>query len=243
MSSRFDNDGPQPPLLLKTPLEVYSNLRQILQSRDPLFISFADRQQSFQSYLLEIDRDQGVMALDELVPRLGEKYLAAGEPFKVEGFHEGVRISWQCESPVTISVIDGAPCYWTELPSEILYHQRRDAYRAAVPESETADVEVLDKTLGSPLFGRVIDISATGCRLRFKGDIRERLQNGAVLELLQLRLTQANIASAIEVRHVEYDSVIDMTFVGVKFHQPSGFDMRNIERFVYQLQREARRNV
>ena len=32
-----------------------------------------------------------------------------------------------------------------------------------------------------------------------------------------------------------------MSFAGIRFHKMSGLVQRNVERFVYQLQREARR--
>jgi c-di-GMP-binding flagellar brake protein YcgR len=42
-------------------------------------------------------------------------------------------------------------------------------------------------------------------------------------------------------RHVQYEEKLDTTFAGVRFHRMSGLEQRQVERFVYQLQREARR--
>jgi c-di-GMP-binding flagellar brake protein YcgR len=46
---------------------------------------------------------------------------------------------------------------------------------------------------------------------------------------------------AVELRHVQYEDKVDMTFVGTRFHRMNGLEQRQVERFVYQLQREARR--
>jgi c-di-GMP-binding flagellar brake protein YcgR len=46
----------------------------------------------------------------------------------------------------------------------------------------------------------------------------------------------------VELRHVSYDERRDATFCGMRFYQMSGLLQRQIERFVYQLQREARRH-
>jgi c-di-GMP-binding flagellar brake protein YcgR len=51
-------------------LEIAANLRQLLESHDPLIISFHERSQRFQSYVVHIDRDNGVLALDEMIPAM-----------------------------------------------------------------------------------------------------------------------------------------------------------------------------
>ena len=49
------------------------------------------------------------------------------------------------------------------------------------------------------------------------------------------------MTTAIEVRHVIFDEKLAITFVGARFHRINGQEQRLVERFVYQLQREARR--
>lgn len=243
MSTPFnDKNGPQPPLLLKAPLEIYSNLRQLQQSHDPLFISFPDRNQRYQSYLLEVSREHNLLALDELIPNEGERFLRAGEPFKIEGYHEGVRIAWRCEQQVSIDQLDGAPCYWAPIPEEITYHQRRNAFRAKLPLGEVIQAELRDPHLSKPLSARLIDISASGCKVRFTGDARNQLTPGEILEELSIKLPFGTLSTAIEIRHVEFSEKDEYTFAGLRFESPSGLQQRLIDRYVYQLQREARRN-
>ena len=65
----FDSqDAPQLPKVLTTPLEVSSSLRLLQESHDPLIITFQDRSQRFQSYVVEVDRAGNCMALDEMIP-------------------------------------------------------------------------------------------------------------------------------------------------------------------------------
>ena len=94
MSTPFTEDtGPQPPKVLKTAAEIFANLRHLQDHHDPLIISFPERSQRFQSYLVAINRERGLLALDELIPNDGERFLKNGETFNVEGFHDGVRIA------------------------------------------------------------------------------------------------------------------------------------------------------
>ena len=101
------SDAPQPPKVLTTPLEIAANLRQLLDSHDPLIITFPERSQRFQSYVVHVDRDANTLALDEMIPRDGEKYIENGEPFRIEGFHDGVRIAWECNTATTTTENDG----------------------------------------------------------------------------------------------------------------------------------------
>ena len=107
MSTPFTEDtGPQPPKVLKTAAEIFANLRHLQDHHDPLIISFPERSQRFQSYLVAINRERGLLALDELIPNDGERFLKNGETFNVEGFHDGVRIAWESNGLPTLDETD-----------------------------------------------------------------------------------------------------------------------------------------
>lgn len=242
MSSPFSQeDGPQPPKVLKAPVEIVANLRQLQQNHDPLIITFNERNQRFQSYVIEVDRDKNLLILDELMPNDGERYLANGEAFNVEAFHEGVRVAWTCEQSVRITDHEGARCYFSPMPLEVTYHQRRSAFRAPLKQSELIKIELAGDKLRTAVPGHLLDISATGCKLRFPGNITSSLQAGQVYERFTARFPFGAMTTAIEMRHVQYEDKVDTTFVGARFHRINGQEQRLVERFVYQLQREARR--
>ncbi|EJM02209.1 putative glycosyltransferase [Pseudomonas sp. GM102] len=234
-------EATQPPKVLTTPLEISGNLRQLQDSHDPLIITFHERSQRFQSYLVDVDRDSNMIALDEMIPRDGERFLLAGEPFKVEGFHDGVRIAWESNGPLTIDDSGDGRCYRGALPDEVVYHQRRNAFRAALKLAQLVDVELGGEKLKSPVTGKLLDISATGCKLRFEGDITARLQLGQVYDRFVAALPFGSMTAPVELRYLHFEERINTTFAGVRFHNMSGQVQRQVERFVYQLQREARR--
>lgn len=235
------DDAPQPPKVLATPLEISGNLRMLQDSHDPLIITFHERSQRFQSYLVDVDRERNVIALDEMIPRDGERFLLAGEPFRVEGFHDGVRIAWESNGPLTIDESSDGRCYRGALPDEVVYHQRRNAFRAALKLAQLISVELGGDKLKSPVDGKLLDISATGCKLRFEGDITAHLQLGQVYERFIAALPFGNMTAPVELRYLHFEERINTTFAGVRFHNVSGLVQRQVERFVYQLQREARR--
>nr|WP_219738721.1 flagellar brake protein [Pseudomonas bijieensis] len=222
-------------------MEISGNLRMLQDSHDPLIITFHERTQRFQSYLVNVDRETNSIALDEMIPRDGERFLLAGEPFRVEGFHDGVRIAWDGKGPLTIDESSDGRCYRGALPDEVVYHQRRNAFRAALKLAQLVSVELGGDKLKSPVDGKLLDISATGCKLRFDGDITERLQLGQVYERFIAALPFGNMTAPVELRYLHFEERINTTFAGVRFHNISGLVQRQVERFVYQLQREARR--
>lgn len=234
-------DAPQPPKVLTTPLEIVANLRALEKAHDPLIISFADRAQRFQTFLIDVDRDNATLALDEMIPRDGEKYLMAGEAFRVEGFHDGIRIAWECTT--RLDVIDNANgrCYRGDMPREVIYHQRRNAFRAALKLTSLVNVELAGDKLKQSLRGKLLDISATGCKLRFEGDCSDSLQLGQVYERYTAFMPSGKLLAGVELRHLHYEEHLGITFAGVRFHNLSGNTLRQIETFVFQLQREARR--
>ncbi|MBB4866153.1 c-di-GMP-binding flagellar brake protein YcgR [Pseudomonas nitritireducens] len=242
MSNLFvEENGPQPPKTLKAPVEIHASLRTLMDSHDPLLITFEGRSQRFQSFVVEVNRERNIVALDELIPNDGERFLQAGEDFRIEGFHEGVRIAWECKQSAFFAEIDGARCYWLPVPEQMLYHQRRNAFRAPVGQGQPVPVEISGSKLKNPVKGNLIDISATGCKIRLEGNVTDRLQPGQVYEQLTARLPFGAITVEVELRHVSFEEKVGYSFAGVRFHQMSGLVQRNVERFVYQLQREARR--
>ncbi|KGS16210.1 MULTISPECIES: flagellar brake protein [Pseudomonas syringae group] len=241
MNGSSADDAPQPPKVLNTPLEIAANLRLLVESHDPLIITFNERAQRFQSYLLEVDRDSNTMALDEMIPRDGERFIGNGESYRVEGFHDGVRIAWESSAPMEILEIDGQRTYRGPMPDEVIYHQRRNAFRAALKLAQLVDVEIGGERMKTTLTGKLLDISATGCKLRFEGDVSDRMQLGQVYDRFIAKLPFGAMTAPVELRHLHFEERFHTTFAGVRFHNMSGLVQRQVERFVYQLQREARR--
>ena len=147
----------------------------------------------------------------------------------------------KCAQNVRITEHEGARCYFSSIPPEVIYHQRRSAFRAPLTQGELIKIELAGDKLRTAIAGQLLDISATGCKLRFPGNISSSLQAGQVYERFTARFPFGPMTTAIEVRHVQYEEKLDTTFAGVRFHRMNGLEQRQVERFVYQLQREARR--
>lgn len=204
-------------------------------------ISFAQRPQKFQSFIIQVDSSSNRYWLDEMIPREGNRHAALGEPFRIEAWHEGVQMVWHCETASAVD-LDGAPAYCAPTPDELLYHQKRGAYRAIVHRTLETGIGLVHDKRETRLVGHLLDISATGCRARLSGDQSAPLKPGDIFQLSYLELPETGrLSLALEIRHVIYDETRDETCVGLHFRQPSPIAQRQIDRYVNTLQREARR--
>lgn len=242
MSGSFASDNaPQPPKVYRSAGEIVASLRPALQHHIPLRITFVRQNQQFQSFVVAIDETKGLIALDEFIPREAERLLEQGQSFRVDSLHEGILVSWQMDRPVQFSELDGHRCYWVGLPTELTYHQRRNAFRVKLLLNRPATAELVQDAQQIQLRGQLIDLSATGCKLRFPGNITHLLQPGQLVQSFTAELPMGAITTAVNIRHVTCLDRLEQSDVGVSFHNLNGAAQRQIERFVYQLQRENRR--
>ena len=159
----------------------------------------------------------------------------------MDSFHEGIKVTWQIDRPVEFSELDGTRCYWIGLPAELTYHQRRNAYRVKLLLTQPATAELSQGSSQIQLRGQLIDLSATGCKLRFPGNVTHLLQPGQQVQSFTAELPIGAINTPVTIRHVACTERMEFSDVGVCFNSLTGAAQRQIERFIYQLQRENRR--
>lgn len=233
--------GPQPPKILSAAAEIYGSLKTLNNHNIALKVRFGGSDQQYLSYIVAVDRDNASLAFDELVPAEGAKFLLEGRRAHIEAMIDGVRLNWSHEQKA-VSAKNGAhACYWLKFPQEVRYHQRRGTFRANLVVDQPASIEINLPKLEQPLQGRLMDISATGCKVRFE-QLEDEINPGQLFDNCSLITPVGKLGISVEVRHIQQQEHQKSAFVGLRFHNMDGMAQRNIERFVYQLQREARRN-
>lgn len=236
--------GPQPPRNVTTPLEIQSHLKALHASRTPLEIRFEGRSAIFQSYIVGLAPQEHALHIDQLIPSVGDKWIEQGEAFRIEAWLDGVHMRWQSQGAIKVQLQDGAPAFKLPFPAQLSYHQRRGAYRAQIHRNIDTRLQLIHAGRQGEMAGELVDISATGCKVRIPGDVVQVLQPGERYQLSELQLEDdARVAVDVEIRHREFIESSNETSVGVYFHQTSPQAQRHIDRFVNQLQREARRQA
>jgi c-di-GMP-binding flagellar brake protein YcgR len=236
-------DGLQPHQILSTPLQIASTLQLLVECRAPLTLTFPQLGKSFRTYLVQVDSDRHTLTLDEIISRDAAVLLKDREPYRIEGSHGGVLIAWECSSSLRLCTIGDLRCYRMSMPDVVIYYQRRNAFRATLKLSQRIDIVLDGDKLrrSGALRGRLLEISATGCKVSFDGNLEDRLRTGCIYERMSASAPLSVNLTMLELRHLRYEARLDKTFAGMRFHNLSGLMQRKVESFVNQLQREARR--
>jgi c-di-GMP-binding flagellar brake protein YcgR len=236
-------DVSQPHQVLRTPLEIASTLQLLVNTRAPLTLTFPQQGKSFRTYLVQADSDRHTLALDEIISHDAAAFLKDGEPYRIESSHGGVLIAWECSSYLRSCTTGGLHCYQMSMPYEVMYFQRRNAFRARLRSAQRIDIYLDGDKLrrNGALRGRLLEISATGCSVSFDGNLEDQLRIGCIYERMSASAPLDVNLTMLEIRHLRYEARIDRTFAGVRFHNLNGLMQRKVQSFVNQLQREARR--
>lgn len=189
----------------------------------------------FQSAILSVDRDAQTITIDELFPagfvaRAGQRVILT---LRLEGDR---RESFTSE---VINSDEKTGGYLVRLPPSVDYHQRRAAYRVAVPPHWANGGEFF--TPGSRrCAGSVRDISPSGIRL----EILEwsPLQPGDVLEELHFDLLGTQYQCRASVRNIRVKNSNSIE-IGAAFIDLTRQQQRVLERCLMQLQRRQAATV
>lgn len=196
--------------------DILRMFRQAKEQMAPVTLVFPDRHRSLTTYLVEIRPRERVLVLDEPMPKVMARYLAAGESFTLETYFDGVRIrARQLQAKSIGSEAD--PRYQCPLPTELYYLQRRKSFRALARRSLIIDARVISDA-GEVRHGVLRDMSVEGCRLEFEGDLTELY--GTQGETLSVDLTFPNetrLNFQVEMLRSDYDVSTGVTGIGCKY--------------------------
>lgn len=197
-------------------VDILRMFRQAKQQMAPVTLVFPERHRSLTTYLVDIKAREGILVLDEPMPRVMARYLAAGESFTLETYFDGVRIrARQLQARSTGTEAD--PRYECALPKELYYLQRRKSFRALARRSLIIDARVQGDT-GEVRHGVLRDMSVEGCRLEFEGDHTGFY--GEQGETLSIELTFPNetrLSFQADMLRSDYDESTGVTGIGCKY--------------------------
>jgi len=225
---------------------IFAVLRALQKSRAPLSITFRNHSdQIFTSIILKVDLDEGYFILDEIAPPSGHQHAISGGIFSIQANDKGIQVFFGNNTITGTGSNGGAAIYKIPLPKQLIYKQRRDAYRAHIAIADQVEVKLISYERQKPLVGRIIDISSTGCKVEFPYIIDPAFTDFEVFDEVSFDLPESefdtSVLCAAEARRATYLEDRHMTQCGFRFLSPDGYNQRQIDRFVAYIQREARR--
>lgn len=235
-------DGDVEPQYLTVPAEIYMHLVRLQKAKAVLMLSMGGGQR-YRSSLLQIDRQTGRMAIDEVVPLDGNNLLRHAPGLTMSAQSDAGPSYWQIPAgTLQGGLLDGLPCHWLPLPTEIRYMQRRRSFRASFLIGQAPPLAIVDEDGAVVADGEMLDVSEHGCRFLIK--VGAPLEWAASRQRLQLRIEPQGLAAfevAGEVRHAVELNRQEAFMIGIHFLQVEPAVSRRLSQLVVQVQRERRR--
>jgi c-di-GMP-binding flagellar brake protein YcgR len=130
--------------------------------------------------------------------------------------------------------------YRAEFPLEVLYLQRRTAYRVLIPPAHQILIKIKMDDEQGDLIGRLLDLSSSGFKVQFEGDAKARLEKQKQFPVARVRFNRENtIDCSLEARHVVINDQGD-TQCGFAFTLLSPAAQRYLDRLITEFQWEER---
>lgn len=222
--------------------QIFSILAAVQKSRTPLMIKFEGIEKYFTSIILKTDLDKSHLIIDEVAPEEGHQLAMQNLPFSIRGNHSGVSFFFRPNVIKAAGSENNIAFYSIALPDEMVYQQRRGSFRALVPRALNSQANITSTTRNQNLSGRLYDISVTGCRINFVGEVTLDLVRGDVFDQAEVMLPEGDkISYPLKLKHIRYNRESNETSCGFEFEGMDKLGQRMVDRFVYFLQREARR--
>lgn len=225
---------------LTRPEEIYRAIQRLIRYAQNVKIRFDGNNEAFNSAITKVDLKNKAFAFDKLVPDAGNDMIRQGKHFTIEADFRGISVKFSSGERLKYKQETGE--YIASFPDSMLYLQRRNAYRAMIPRTyqvlmvlrSSEDQQVVIK-------GRLQDISASGFKAYFKGNVSWELMRIKNFDESTLHVGNESMDCGIDARHAVFNEEKDLTFCGFSFQPLSGMKQRYVEKLVNQLQYEERR--
>lgn len=185
--------------------------------------------------IVRVDESHSQFMVDDFRPPVNNP-LTPGQPLHFSLTHMGVRCQFNANFVETVAM-PGGNQHTLDYPKGIEHIQLRDAYRVQVGSLHPVRV-TLTKPDQPTLTGLVVDLSASGARVRIDGLIRPQPHRGDDYEHCVLLLTDGTrITSGARLMHWQYDLKQDQTTLGIQLTGLNASAQRSLSRYLIDLQR------
>lgn len=220
--------------------DIFGVLRALQTERSSVNVQFDNGAQLYNTMVLEANLKERVFLLDEVTPRDGHRKVEEGVTFSIRASINGIKVHAKDLKSLRTLSDDSGLYYLIPFPPKLLYLQRRDAFRAMVPGSMMAVATYSNAERQESLNGKIINMSATGIRVAFPGEVAPELQaNERFDTLIRIQAQEQNLECRAEIVYYEYNKARDLTICGCRFVDLQRPTQLVISRFVTFLQREG----
>ncbi len=233
--------GPAGSRYFNEPEDIARTLKLLRDTRSTLTLNFDGDPSSYQARILDIIGE--TFLLEDIIPRSGHKHLIENREFTATARMQGMYAYFAGNRVSESSSERGLPYYVVPLPNKLLFQQRRRAARFQIPLKVAGNGASLTLSGRRHLEGRVVDISAGGCRVMFPGPVDPPLAVDNTKELCEIdvpKLLQLKATGVIRHMHGNRDGS-EIT-CGIELVEMSITDRRRLEQFIQSISRASQRS-
>lgn len=228
---------------LTEPVEIIRVLKVLRDQRAELKLSFNGDRDSYTVKVLDVSGDS--VLLEDIHPRTGLQKMRQGQEFAMSARARGIYFHSGSNRVTAIESERGVPYFRIPLPANVLYQQRRKAARFRLPlrvATNGASVTLFrDGKDSEPLRGRIIDISAGGCRAQFEGAPALPFASDEKMRCAIEIPDMIDFAAEAIIRHSAFDKNSRSLSCGIELVNLHVTDRRRLEQFLEAIRRmEAR---
>jgi c-di-GMP-binding flagellar brake protein YcgR len=233
---------------LKQPSEIGEALKTLRNERVALKLTFENDTTIYTARILDVLGDE--FLIEDLQPRAGLKLMSSRKRFAFSGRAQGLYLYSEANQVRRVDEDRGVPYFRIPLPANALFQQRRRSTRfdlALRTDSNPAAVTLFrtvatDRDHGRVLNGRMLDISAGGCRVAVPGPVHPPLDSGEVLDSLCISIPSLyELSVQATIRHASYNKLTRKVICGMEFTAMHVTDRRRLEQFIQSLSPTAER--
>lgn len=235
----MESDSHKESNLLRSREEIYRAIQRLIRYAHSVSVTFEESETSYSSAITKVDLKSRAFAFDKLVPDAGNEFLRQGKPATVTADFRGILVEFTINRKLKYR--PQSEEYIAKFPKEMLYLQRRDAYRAIVPRTYTVYVILRSSENDVEIKGRLQDLSGSGFKAYFTGHMISDLKEIENFDESTLHVGEESMDCGLYARHAVYDEEKSLTFCGFSFQPLSGMKQRYVDQLVQKLQWEEQR--
>jgi len=222
---------------IKSPDEILAYLAKLHTKHLLLTVYIEGSTIVYASVILEINKDQRYLVLDELHPRNNISSTLLDQKLTIETQLEGILLQFPCVIDA-ISEKNGIEYYKLNFPGFIFYHQRREDYRVPISITKPLPVDLATED-DTTLHAELRDLSLGGFCAKVTSPMANKLNIGDEIPTCIIKVPGGKqIVSSLEIVRKEETRPMKNIRIGARFTQISKADRVELSKVIARLERE-----
>ncbi len=214
--------------------DVYGAIRRLALMDHPVNLLIDGSSIEYSTSIVETDLKSRSFLIDQVYPYTGNELIRSGRRFTIKSDSDGILIEFRIDGRIMYQPKKGL--YRAEFPSEVLYLQRRHAYRVNILPAHNIHLLLKMNDQQGDLAGTLIDLSSSGFKVYFKGNVKKRIQEQGIFSQARVRFNREHdMDCSLVIRHAVLTEKGE-TICGFAFHAISGNAQRYVDKLIADLQ-------